>query len=86
MIGKIDANILSCERGRPFLRIRESCRKGIRPRSAYRRSKRRRVGRARETKLETNVPEPKSVAAAFKPLLAALMIAAPDRMTVFEFN
>src|SRR5437667_11336409 len=38
------------------------------------------------TKFETNVPEPKSVAAAFRPLLAALIIAPPVRITVFGFN
>ena len=39
-----------------------------------------------DRKFDTNVPDPKSVAAAFSPLLAALKIAAPVRITVFEFN
>ena len=44
------------------------------------------LGAPSTTPLVVNRPVPKSVAAAFKPLLAALKMAPAARMTVFELS
>ena len=77
MVLQVDANILSGKGGDALLRIGESRGEGIGPGTALRRREGNWSGSPSEMKFDTKVPEPKSVAAALRPLLAALKMAAP---------